>query len=92
MYKYLIETPDGKKLYKADPYANYAELRPGSASIVTDVSNLKWTDKTWMDERAQSDPFEKPMAIYEVHGNVIRAVKTKDFIHTVSLQRHLLSM
>ena len=67
MYKYLIETPDGKKLYKADPYANYAELRPGSASIVTDVSNLKWTDKTWMDERAQSDPFEKPMAIYEVH-------------------------
>ena len=26
MYKYLIETQDGRKLYKADPYANYAEL------------------------------------------------------------------
>ena len=23
-YKYLIETVDGRKLYKADPYANYA--------------------------------------------------------------------
>ena len=27
MYKFYIETPDGRKLYKADPYANYAELR-----------------------------------------------------------------
>ena len=31
LYKYLIETKDGKRLYKADPYANYAELRPGTA-------------------------------------------------------------
>ena len=28
MYKYLLELADGRKLYKADPYANYAELRP----------------------------------------------------------------
>lgn len=28
LYKYLIETNDGRRLYKADPYANYAELRP----------------------------------------------------------------
>ncbi len=67
MYKYLIETLDGKYLYKADPYATYAELRPGSASIVCDVSHLKWSDQAWMETRAQSDPYEKPMAIYEVH-------------------------
>lgn len=30
LYKYLIETNDGRRLYKADPYANYAELRPGN--------------------------------------------------------------
>lgn len=28
LYKYLIYTPDGRKLYKADPFANYAEMRP----------------------------------------------------------------
>ncbi len=67
MYKYLIETQDGKRLYKADPYATYAELRPGSASVVFDVSHLKWSDQTWMDTRAKTDPYEKPMAIYEVH-------------------------
>ena len=28
LYKYLITARDGRKLYKADPYANQAELRP----------------------------------------------------------------
>ena len=40
LYKYLIETKDGKRLYKADPYANYAELRPGTASAIADIEHL----------------------------------------------------
>ena len=68
MYKYLIETPEGKHLYKADPYANYAELRPGTASRITDISELKWTDDAWMEQRAkQTDVYEQPLSIYEVH-------------------------
>ena len=68
MYKYLIETPEGKYLYKADPYANYAELRPGTASRITDISELKWTDDAWMEQRAkQTDVYEQPLSIYEVH-------------------------
>ena len=31
MYKFIIVTEQGDKLYKADPYANYAELRPGNS-------------------------------------------------------------
>ena len=34
LYKYLLTTPDGNKLYKADPYACTAELRPGTASRI----------------------------------------------------------
>ena len=68
LYKYLIETKDGKRLYKADPYANYAELRPGTASAVADIDHFKWTDEKWMEERAKTkDVYAKPMAIYEVH-------------------------
>ena len=68
LYKYLIETKDGKRLYKADPYANYAELRPGTASAVTDIEHFKWTDEKWMEERAKTkDIYAKPMTIYEVH-------------------------
>ena len=68
MYKYLIETSEGEYLYKADPYANYAELRPGTASRIADISELKWTDDVWMEQRAkQTDVYEQPLSIYEVH-------------------------
>ena len=70
IYKYLIYTQDGRKLYKADPYANYAQLRPETASVVTDISNFKWTDDVWMkdrEEKAKTDLYGQPMAIYEVH-------------------------
>ncbi len=67
MYKYLIETANGDLLYKADPYANYAELRPGTASIVTDIDSFQWTDDSWMKDRAAKDVYKEPMAILEVH-------------------------
>ena len=67
MYKFCIETQQGKRIFKADPFANYAELRPGTASRVTDISNLKWTDSTWMKRRETWDHKVNPMSIYEVH-------------------------
>ena len=68
MYKFYIETRDGRRLYKADPYANYAELRPGTASVVTDITHFKWTDAKWMEKRkATKDVHSQPMSIYEVH-------------------------
>ncbi len=70
LYKYLIITEKGEKLYKADPYANYAELRPGTASAIADIDHFKWTDHAWMKKRAatsQEELIEQPMAIYECH-------------------------
>ena len=67
MYKFLIYTPEGDKLYKADPFANYAELRPGTASKVADIENFKWSDTTWLTQRKEKDVFKEPMAVYECH-------------------------
>ena len=67
MYKYCIETQSGELIYKADPFANYAELRPGTASRITDIYHLKWTDDRWMESRNKWDNKENPLAIYEVH-------------------------
>lgn len=67
LYKFLIEAKDGRKLYKADPFANYAELRPETASIVTDIEHFSWSDKNWMEERRKKDMNEEPMAVYECH-------------------------
>ena len=67
LYKFLITTKDGRKLYKADPFANAAEYRPGTASVTTDLSGIKWSDDTWMGARVKKDWNAEPIAIYECH-------------------------
>ena len=67
MYKYCIETYSGEQIFKADPYANYAELRPGTASRVTDIENIKWTDAEWMTRRKTWNHKHEPMSVYEAH-------------------------
>lgn len=67
LYKFLITTPEGEKLYKADPFANYAEMRPGNASRTFDITRFKWTDDVWMKARDEKNYFEEPMAVYECH-------------------------
>ena len=67
LYKYCIETYTGDYIFKADPFANYAELRPGTASRVADIDHLKWTDTQWMDKRKTWKHEQEPMSIYEVH-------------------------
>lgn len=70
LYKYLVVAEDGTTCYKADPYANYSQLRPETASIVADIEHFKWTDDAWMKAREQQfgeEMYKQPMAIYEVH-------------------------
>ncbi|WP_010681293.1 1,4-alpha-glucan branching protein GlgB [Acetivibrio cellulolyticus] len=67
LYKFEIKTPHNDLYIKADPYAFYAELRPATASIVYDLDNYTWNDQNWLHERDNSNSFEKPISIYEVH-------------------------
>ena len=67
LYKYEVKTRAGEPMLKADPYANYAELRPDTASVVWDLGRYKWSDKEWMDRRAKTDTKTAPMLVYEVH-------------------------
>lgn len=66
VYKYFIESYQGARLEKGDPYANYWELRPKTASIVWDL-NYSWNDKSWMKKRKNHNALNKPMSVYEVH-------------------------
>lgn len=67
LYKFCIETIQGKRIFKADPFAGYAELRPGTASRIQDISNFSWSDETWIKNREEWNHREKPLSIYEVH-------------------------
>ena len=79
LYKFCIETQTGERIFKADPFANYAEVRPGTASRVTDISSLKWSDELWMEKRKKWDHKTSPLSIYEVHmGSWMRHPGTED--------------
>jgi len=67
MYKFLITAEDGRKLYKADPFANHAEYRPGTASVVADLEGFAWKDDKWIAARDKKNVNKEPMAIYECH-------------------------
>lgn len=67
LYKYLVHGKDGRKHYKADPFANSSEMRPGNASKIADLTKFKWSDSAWMKRREKQNVDEMPMSIYEVH-------------------------
>ncbi|MFY0406165.1 1,4-alpha-glucan branching protein GlgB [Solicola sp. PLA-1-18] len=66
LYKYKVESPDGRWTDKADPMAQYAQQPPQTASVVY-RSDYTWDDAAWMTQRAASRPHAEPMSIYELH-------------------------
>ena len=67
IYKYEIKAKGGLTYLKADPCASFSELRPGTASVVWNCEDFKWSDEQWMAERKEQDPGSMPLNIYEVH-------------------------
>lgn len=65
MYKYRIQTRDGRIVERSDPYAFYSELRPGTASKVYDIEKFPWNDGQWMQYRSRN--FDRALNIYEAH-------------------------
>ena len=65
-YKYLIVTRDGRRVYKADPYAVHSETRPGTASKIY-LSSYKWRDGAWLNKRKETSVYSSPVNIYELH-------------------------
>ncbi len=67
-YKYEIRNRNsGEIVLKADPYAQAFELRPQTASLISEPSTYVWRDQAWLDKRASLDWQHLPMSVYEVH-------------------------
>lgn len=67
-YKYDVVGYGDYNAQKADPYAFRSELRPKTASIVTDLSGYAWGDEAWMAGRSVDATLQGPMLIYEIHA------------------------
>lgn len=70
MYKYRIYHHNGTVTDKADPYGFAMELRPASASIITEEHGV-FTDEEWMGNREKL--YNRPFHIYEIHFGSWRA-------------------
>ncbi|MCL2034493.1 MAG: 1,4-alpha-glucan branching protein GlgB [Oscillospiraceae bacterium] len=88
-YKYIIEGEDGKCCMKTDPYAFHFETPPANASKFVDIGGFKWSDAKWLLKRRETNHFQSPMNIYEMHmgswrkykdGNTFGYEKTADEI------------
>jgi 1,4-alpha-glucan branching enzyme len=66
LYKYFIRSNSGEELQKGDPYANYWEVRPNTASVTWNL-DYKWKDKKWMERRGKHNSLTSPYTVYEVH-------------------------
>ncbi len=66
-YKFAIQGPDGEWYYKSDPYGFQQDVRPHTASIVTDLDAYTWGDQDWMNQRRNRDPLKQAISVYEVH-------------------------
>jgi 1,4-alpha-glucan branching enzyme len=74
LYKYEVQSRGGITAQKADPYGFAAELRPGTASLLWDLSPYRWNDSGWMSGRRERQKLSSPISIYEVHlGSWMRA-------------------
>ena len=74
-YKYRIIGYKGVVVDKGDPYANYWEVRPNTASIAWDTDK-KWDDAAWMKKRKKNNALDAAWSVYEVHlASWMRPVK-----------------
>lgn len=65
-YKYFIRSGQGEELWKGDPYANYWELRPKTASVTWQM-DYQWKDQAWMKRRREHNSLSAPYSVYELH-------------------------
>ncbi len=66
-YKFEIKNWEGHIYEKSDPYGYQQEVRPKTASIVTDLDTYTWNDEAWLENRRNSDALKQPISVYEVH-------------------------
>ncbi len=68
-YKYAIRARDGRIIEKADPFGFHMETRPNTGSKFYELDGCyEWTDEKWLKNRAESNVYESPVNIYEVHA------------------------
>ena len=74
-YKFELKLKTGLTYLKADPYGNAAQLRPETASVITDLKGFAWEDEDWIDNRKNVQNPKAPISVYELYLGSFAAPK-----------------
>lgn len=69
LYKFKVRQADGREILKIDPFAVRFEKRPGDAAELYNFPDKKWKDGLWRGRSKRSNPFKRPLNIYEMHAS-----------------------
>jgi 1,4-alpha-glucan branching enzyme len=89
LYKFEIRTPQGDLSLRTDPYGNFFQPRPETASIVIPNSDFAWDDHPWLSKRKNTDWQQQPMSVYEVHLGSWQRDENGNFLNYRELARRL---
>lgn len=89
MYKYRVTQATGRVVDKMDPYAFYSELRPNTASIVSNLDFKVWSDQKWLAQRDKD--FDKPVNIYEMHLGSWRKEEDQEWVNYREIASELIT-
>ncbi len=92
LYKFEIRNRHTGAIFtKIDPYAREFELRPGTASRITDATPYQWQDEAWLKRRPQNDWLHAPFNCYEVHLGSWRRKKGNALLNFRELAEELVA-
>lgn len=89
MYKYRVTQATGRVVDKMDPYAFYSELRPNTASIVTNLDFKVWSDQKWLSKRTKN--FDEPVNIYEMHLGSWKKAEDQEWVNYRDIAKELIA-
>ena len=67
IYMYEVISKNCTRQLKIDPYAFYMGVSPDFTCKVTDLNQFEWLDNDWQNKKINSDKWNRPISIYEVH-------------------------
>jgi 1,4-alpha-glucan branching enzyme len=87
IYKYKIKGYEGVELAKGDPFANFWEHKPATASISWTMQ-YNWKDGEWMKTRKKNNALDAPWSVYEVQlASWMRPDKNNEDAYNTYLQQ-----
>ena len=90
-YKYAITRKNGTVINKCDPYARHFETQPGNCSKIYFDDGYIWHDEKWLNKARNTNIYESPVNIYEVHAGSWRRYSDGNCFDYIKLASELSS-